>query len=196
MVTENKNWVKILNSYDKIGKKILPDGTILIGMAPHIASEAWLHSFYPPLTDQSIAVIENQLSVKLPDCYTTFLKQTNGLNIFNTTLSFYGLRKNYKRSLEDSWQPFDILTPNLIERPVGLSTDFLVIGSYDWDGSIVVLNLKSERVFLSKCDVFTPFYEWNNFSEMIEMEIERLSNIFDNNGKQIRPNDSTLPIII
>src|ERR1700744_5011257 len=109
--------LEILKGYSKLGEKLLENGTLLIGRAPHIAPQAWLHRIYSPLLEDDIVTLEKSLKIDIPISYKKFLSISNGLGVFNTTIAFYGLRNNYRRNVIDVWQPFDILTPNILERP-------------------------------------------------------------------------------
>ena len=139
------NTLSILKSYNYLGEKMLSDKTHLIGKAPHIAESAWLHSIYPALTDIQINELEKKLKTSIPNDYIDFLKITNGLNVFNTTFSLFGLRKNYKRSSDGVWQPFDILTPNNEEKPRNANENVFIVGTYDWDGSYVYIDKKTNK---------------------------------------------------
>lgn len=183
----------LLKKFDYLGEKTLGDGTHLIGKAPHIAPLAWLHTIYPPLSEEEISILEGQINNKIPKSYKDFLLLTNGLNVFNTTFSLYGLRKNYNRTTEDIWQPFDIILPNTIEKPDHATHNTFIIGSYDWDGSYLYMNTESERVFMCDREDITPLYEWESFREMLEKEVKRLVGLFDKQGRELLPDHSTLP---
>ena len=182
-----------LKEYKYLGEKHLADGTHLIGKAPHIAPLAWLHSIYPGLTEQNILELEKQLKHPIPDDYKSFLRISNGLSVFNTTLSLFGLRRNYDRSVDQVWQPFDILTSNIRERPENAKSNVFIIGSYDWDGSLLFIDSKTNKVNLCDRDDVTSLYEWPDFETMLRSEISRLITLFDKNGKELDADSSTLP---
>jgi len=183
----------ILKSYNCLGERHLEDGTLLIGHAPHIAPQAWLHCIYPPLSDKELCDLENELNESMPDSYRLFLKNTNGLNVFNTTFNLYGLRKNYKRDVVSVWQPFDILTPNRLERPGNAKRNFLFIGSYNWDGSLLYIDRNFGNVHVCNRDDSTSLFQWANFDEMLDSEIKRVVTLFDDKGKTYNEDKSTLP---
>jgi hypothetical protein len=186
---------KILNQlkqFEYLGKNILDNGTLLIAKAPHIAPYSWLHCIYSPLSSQDINLIENKIG-EIPNEYKNFLLVSNGLGVFNTTLSLYGLRRNYKRTIDDVWQPFNIITPNTLEKPSDSNDDIFIIGSYDWDGSYIYVDKKSNKTHLCNRYSVTSLFEWRSFNDMLEKEIMRLITLFDKNGKEIDENKSTLP---
>jgi hypothetical protein len=172
----------------------LDNGTLLIGKAPHIAPQAWLHTIYPPITNIQIQELELKLGNSIPKKYKTFLFNTNGLNVFNTTLNLFGYRSNYNRNVLDAKQPFNILTPNINERPKNADENYFFIGFYDWDGSLIYIDSSTNKVHLSKRDNAKSLYQWNNFQEMIENEIERLIALHEKDGKEKNQEHSTLPI--
>jgi hypothetical protein len=183
-----------LRKYEYLGTQKLNDGTELIGRAPHIAPMAWLHTIYMPLSNEEIMELESRVQQRIPSSYKNFLLISNGLNVFNTTLSLYGLRRNYKRTVDDVWQPFDIILPNTVEKPSNADNNNFIIGSYDWDGSYIYIDKTSNKVFLCEREDATPLFEWENFELMLDSEIIRISKLFDNEGKEINIDESTLPI--
>ncbi|MGZ3759793.1 MAG: SMI1/KNR4 family protein [Mucilaginibacter sp.] len=186
--------LNFLNSYRLLGEKRLENGTYLIGKAPHIAPNAWLHSIYSGLNLNEIKELEKVLDKPIPDCYRSFLEKSNGLKIFNTTFCLDGLRRSFSRGFEDVWQPFDIRTPNMSERPKNAIDCFFFIGGYDWDGSLLYIDIQTQKVHLCHRDNAASLYEWNDFEAMLESEILRIINLFDSQGKEIDSRISTLPI--
>jgi hypothetical protein len=187
--------LKFLDSYRLFGEKRLENGTYLIGKAPHIAPNAWLHSIYSGLNLNEIKELENILGKLIPEGYRSFLEKSNGLKIFNTTFCLDGLRRSSSRGLDDVWQPFDIRTPNISERPKNALDYFFFIGGYDWDGSLLYIDTHTEKVHLCNRDNADSLYEWNDFERMLESEILRIINLFDSQGKEIDPRISTLPTL-
>jgi hypothetical protein len=185
----------LLKGYNYLGKKELSDGAVLIGKAPHIAPQAWLHRIYAPLTIDQIDELQKDCKRVIPLDYKKFLFATNGLGVFNTTLSLYGKRTNYIRNVENAeGQPFNIITPNTVERIKNLGDNKLIIGSYSYDGSKLYIDNVTNKVHLSDRYDATSLYEWSNFDEMLDSEIKRLITLFDNDGKKVDKNRSTLPI--
>ncbi|HET7117252.1 MAG TPA: SMI1/KNR4 family protein [Hanamia sp.] len=183
-----------LKTFQYLGEILLSDGTLLIGKAPHIAPNAWLHCIYAALSNEDINSLENNFNLQVPGDFKSFLEISNGLGIFNTTFSLYGLRRNYKRNEDDVWQPFNIVTTNTFERPFNSKSEFFFIGGYDWDGSLLYINSKTNEVHLCEREDATSIYTWVNFECMLKSEIKRLMKLFDKSGKELNPSESTLPI--
>ncbi|MES2108972.1 MAG: SMI1/KNR4 family protein [Bacteroidota bacterium] len=182
-----------LNRYKTLGEQRLEDGTLLIGRAPHIAPQAWLHSIYPPLTIDDLAGLATAINAEIPEAYRTFLQHYNGLKIFNTTFCLYGLRRNSGRSVNSVWQPFNIIITNTLERPKGATMNMFFIGGYDWDGSLIYIDNNTGEVHLCDGETVASTFKWPGFEEMLDAEISRLITLFDDGGKALDEDASTLP---
>ena len=175
-----------------LGERTLDNGTRLVGHIPHVAEEARLHLVFAPLTSQDIDYIENQLGLGIPNDLRMFYSYHNGLSLFSGSLSIDGLRRNYNRTGDDVWQPFDILVANKFESPDDLSNSCFLIGGYRQDGSRLYIDSKTSRVFRSARATSKPLNEWSSFEEMLLKETRRLDKLFDKDGKR---KDSSFPTI-
>ena len=183
----------IVERWRHLGSRTLENGTQLIGHVPHVAPEAWLHNLFAPLTKKEIGKVEKELSCSLPDVFAEFLQIYNGLDLFSSTLSIYGLRKNYNRQGDDVWQPFSISDPNLYERPKDAKPSQLFIGGYNWDGSKLYLNMETGEVIRCSKQSVRPLNHWSDFPCMLLSETERIAKLFDESGREIRPDEPTIP---
>lgn len=183
----------ILLSYQTLGIMETKNGTKLVGKAPHIAPQAWLHSIFPPLQEGQIREMEKKVGLPFPEEYCTFLSLANGLNVFNGTLSLFGQRSTFERNAEEnSQQPFDIIIPNTLERPPH-TEDYIIIGSYDWDGSLLAVHSKQGDIIM--CERYTGevLHRWDSFAAMLCNEVPRICSLFGSDGRELDPNKSTLP---
>lgn len=192
--------VKDLSSWDSNGIKKVDDGvnkgTILICKAPHIGTEAWFHEIYlPSLNEDEIKHIATSLKVDLPDDYIEFFKEFNGINIFSDELSIWGLRKSYKRTGDEVYQPYDVITHNQ-ELRAKKPGSVLVVGSYSYDNSLIAYNLADSKtkVFRYNSSKFKVLNTWQSLTELLESEVKRLSRLFDEKGVKINKNASTVPV--
>jgi len=185
--------IEKINKFGQFGIKELSNGTFLVGKAPHVAPSAWLHAVFAPLSDNQIEELQDKLGILLPDDFRYFLKRANGISIFSTSLSIYGHRDNYERNLGSVWQPFDIITPNKYERPKDATKDFFFIGGYDWDGSMLYIDLRTSKVYRCSNETSTPLNEWENLGKMLVEEVDRLIELFDSKGIEIDGNKPTTP---
>lgn len=155
--------------------------TKLIGHLPRVAPHAWLHQIFAPLERSDIKKIEEELSVKLPSSLVSFFLFANGLNVFSNSLSIYGMRKPISRS-EIAFEPFEIKTSNLIERPRDAESHHLFIGGYNWDRSQLFMDTKDGKVYRCLRNSSGKLNHWNSLFSMLSSEIDRLSSHFDENG--------------
>ncbi len=187
--------LSLLEKWESGGKLILNNGTKLICRTPHIGSQAWLHEIYHPLTNDQILNIQKKFKSKIPSDFIEYLKVANGLNVFSDTLSIWGLRTSYKRNGDETYQPYDLFFEN--EEMKGLfSNNWLMFGSYSWDGSTMAYDLdsNSNKVFLCNPDSFQKLKEWDSLLSWINSEIQRLSSLFDENGILYNKDVCTVPI--
>ncbi|AUC15800.1 hypothetical protein BTO06_11855 [Tenacibaculum sp. SZ-18] len=174
-----------LNKYEKLGIEKQSNGTELIGKAPHIAPLAYLHSIYKGLNNDEIGRLEQELKTEIPKDYKEFLKFSNGLHIFNTTLYLNGLRESYNRQKAiENRLPFALSTKNLFERPRNAKPEYFFIGGYDYgNGSLLYVNKNNNKVYRCGTKNVKPLNEWNSVNEMILTEIDRLIELHSANGE-------------
>jgi hypothetical protein len=184
-----------LFKFENLGKEVTLSGAVLIGHAPHIAPMAWLHSIYPVLTEEDIIELEAELKKPIPEAYRDFLKNySNGLALFTTTLTFYGMRKVLGRTIEASRQPFAIGTSNNYERPKNSKNSYFFIGGYDWDGSKLYIDSDTNKVYYCDRRDATPLMEWESFEAMLTSEVSRLIRLHDENGIKKDEDQHTTPV--
>src|SRR5262249_11829522 len=154
-------------------------GTWLVGHAPHIAPEAWLHVVFPGLVEDDLNKLVVRLGKPIPDEYELFLRLANGLDLYSSSISFSGLRRNYARNSLDVWQPFDILTPNLLERPADSRESHFFIGGYKYDGSQLYIDSISGQTHRCLRKSVRPLNTWRSFRDMLLAEAMRVASLFD-----------------
>ncbi len=177
--------VALLESHNHLGERVLSNGTRLIGHVPHVAPEAWLHEIFAPLGADDVARLEDALGIEMPGCFTEFLKRANGLRVFSGHLYICGLRTNYVRTGEAVRQPFSILTPNLDERPARSKETYFFIGGHEPNGHQFYIDRATLRVYRCSERSAKPLQEWPSFEAMLEAEVQRLSALFDREGRSV-----------
>lgn len=185
--------LKILEIYKDIGVRGLDNGTRLIGHVPHVAPEAWFHQVYAPMTSQEACQLELELGFEPPSIFLDFLMRANGVRVFSGHLYICGLRANFSRRGDAAWQPFSILTPNLDERPRNAKGTHFFVGGYQPDGSRLYIDLSNLRVYLCSQRSAKPLHDWPSFEVMLESEVQRLSTLFDRQGRLLNPGLPTVP---
>lgn len=185
---------ELITKFSYLGtKQTANKKALLIGHAPQIAPEAWLNCLYKPVSLKEIQLIEKSIGVSIPDSYKSFLLSfSNGLSILGDTLSLFGYRSNYSRNNEDVWQPYDIITLNLYEKPHNATLNEFLIGKYEWDASSLYIN-KEDEICYCKSDDILPLKKWNSLSDMLYEELTRLYELVSENGLFIDTDCKTTP---
>jgi len=173
---------RIVSAAEPLGIRTTAAGARLIGRAPHVAPEAYLHAVFPPLGEGDIDALEAEVGRPLPAAYRALLRAANGLSLFSGSLSVYGRRTSYARSGDAAWQPFSVVRPNTVERPRRLPGGALVVGSYRTDGSLVYVGERGEAIRCDR-DEATLLNRWPDLSTMLTQEAQRLASYFDESGR-------------
>ncbi|GEN69910.1 SMI1/KNR4 family protein [Chryseobacterium rhizosphaerae] len=186
---------ELIYKFQNLGIASSSDGAMLIGQVPHKGTEAWLNEMFPVLDKSEIESLEDELDTSIPEEYKDFLQNfSNGLILLTATLSFDGLRRHLTRDLKaNSRQPFSIITPNIYERPENALKSYFFIGGYQWDGSLLYIDKETNIVHCCAPDDATSKVQWSSFKEMLQSELKRLYLLFDDEGKEINEDVSTLP---
>src|SRR6516164_3727297 len=144
------NVLEIIDLYKHLGERVLTNGTRLVAPMPQIAPEAWLHAVYGPLSSSGVQRIEKELGCEVPAVFSDYLQRCNGMWLFSGAFSIYGLRSSYERTGDAAWQPFDLSTPNVEERPRGSKTSFFFVGGYSDDGSNLFIDRTDNKAYRCK----------------------------------------------
>jgi hypothetical protein len=188
-----KEAISLIEKAKKIGFKEQKDGAKLFGHVPHVAPQAWLNVVYPPATEGEILKIEKELEDQIPKPYKDFLvTEANGLSLFSSSLELYGYRRHYNRKSME-FLPFDLITPNLYERPGDASDYQFFIGSYNWDGSLVYMDKKTFKIHRCDRESVKPLNTWKALGDFLLKEVKRLSTLFDQKGMEKNSNTPTIP---
>ena len=183
-----------LKPYEKYGIITQENGTKLIGKAPHIAPMAWLHYIFKGLELSEIKITESELNTEIPKDYIKFMTFSNGLELFNGTLSLFGKRTSYNRTAEvNARQPFELGTVNIYEKPSNSNESYFYIGSYNCDGSLILIDKSNNKVHRCDKDEAKILNSWTDFSEFLKTEIIRLKSLHNENGTKKKPNENTIP---
>ncbi|MBP1167977.1 hypothetical protein JOE44_004861 [Chryseobacterium sp. PvR013] len=186
---------ELIYKFQNLGTVNSSDGAMLIGHIPFKAPEAWLNEMFPVLDNSEIDSLEDQLDTSIPEEYKTFLQKfSNGLILLAATLSLDGFRRQLTRDPKaNSRQPFSIITPNVYERPDNSKESYFFIGGYQWDGSLLYIDKDTNIVHCGSPHDATSKVQWNSFEEMLLSELKRLYTFFDDEGREIDEDVSTLP---
>jgi hypothetical protein len=178
--------VRTMSKWSPKGEKLLSNGVRLICPTPHVAPEAWLHVHYPPLASKKIEGMEKKLGVPLPNDFKDFLRRANGVQMFSYHISIWGVRKNYARTGDEAWQPYDLVDHNFdIERPDNSPEDVVYFAGADGGDSwcFFEFNGESYRVGKTGRHDFHPGSYWSDFGSWLLDEIRSLEMLTNSNGE-------------
>lgn len=138
----------------------------MIGNASHIASEAWLNSVYPCLSEQETTELETLLDTTIPPEYRYFLQNiSNGMNVLVDELCLFGKRNNYIRtSMDATRQPFNLrdalgwpmLRDSNFENLIGYTIAYITSLGLNSLGGIIAWQLSTEKTHW----LLFAFYQW------------------------------------
>ena len=164
------------------------------GHIPQLAPEAYNIYTFAPLTEERLALVEQNIGREIPYQYRTFLTHvSNGMHIFHRCLSLLGLQGEINRKL-GAQGPFDLSIPNVYERPSNADASCFFFGVYCYDGSLLYIKDDVSTVYYCARRDATPIKEWPSFSDMLIEEIQRLKSLHNADGILKSTRRSTLPI--
>lgn len=193
MKKEIKQLLNTLNAWSNGRIEHAPNGTVLVGYAKHVSEIAYLHRIFPACSELDIDVISAETGMVVPNELGAMLRICNGFDLFGGALSVYGKRTDFKRDLASTIsQPYSIVTPNTIERPAWIAAPDWIIGSYEWDGTLVVLQ-SCGRLFASPQEKQTVIHEWSSLCDFMDLKIKRLGSFFSLEGVELDGERCNLP---
>jgi hypothetical protein len=173
--------VQLLRSNAPADETTTAGGTLLLSNVSVETPMAYLHSIYPPLDRDAVQALQDELSVVIPEPYRRFLRTANGLDLFLSTVSLFGLRGAVARDMTEFDWPFSLVTPNVHERPRNLEEGALVIGSYSYDDSPIVLHHAHSSVVCTTPDGDQLRATWPDLDTFLKQEISRLADLLQGN---------------
>ncbi len=192
---ERDDLVQLLRSNAPADEETTAGGTLLLSNVSLDTPMAYLHSVYPPLDRDTIQALQDELPLVLPEPYRRFLRIANGLDLFLSSISLFGVRGAIARDMTALDWPFSLLTPNVHERPAQLEAGAFVIGSYSYDDSPIVMHAAQTSVVCTTPDGDQVRATWPDLDTFLKQEIARLANLFQGNYTQLddAPLSRTLP---
>lgn len=125
----------------------------------------------------------------VPDKYIQLLRAFNGLNLFGSFFSISGVMSvsaNNRFSIHGDLPigEGELTCFNIYDRPKQVAPKVLFIGGYYSNGSVVYLKENTETVYCCDHEGKT-LKTWPSIESWIALEVERLSNFFDEKGNYI-----------
>lgn len=179
---------RTISKWSQKGEKLLSNGVRLVCPIPHVAPEAWLHVLFPPLTKPEIEEVERNLRAPLPDDFKDFLRKTNGLHMFAYNISIWGVRKNFARSGDEAWRPFNLISHNdEADRPSGSPEGVIYFANADGGDTWCFFEFNKNGYIVGKTDRhnFRSIGNWPDFATWLLDEIESVEILFDSEGVMI-----------
>jgi hypothetical protein len=187
----------VLRTWEHLGCQQIRNRASLIGYVPHVGSRAYLHTVYRGLTNEQVASSESELGASFPVSFKQFLHVSNGSHFYVDALRIFGRRTSYARTGDEAYQPYDIIALNSVfEKPQDAHAGICRVGSYDWDGSSLYFNAQGkypDRIVRCSRESIAPLNVWEDFWSMLEAEVGRISQLFDDQGRLIEPDQPTAP---
>jgi hypothetical protein len=149
---------------------------------PWVAEFAYLHRLYPAANLVQIAHVAPLTSRQPHLDFQTLLAAHNGFELFNGSLSIYGVRAHWDRTASDViWLPYDLGSEGFLVNTM-IGKDDMVIGSIGPDVHRLVLRSDAtvDRTGREDADVLES---WPSLADMLIEETERLGQYFATDGK-------------
>lgn len=161
------------------GEQHLADGTHLIGRAPDIAPQAWMHILFEGLSQAELAVVQRSIGRTVPESLAKFLTQSNGLSLFSDALFIAGLRRGNRRNADPpEWQPFSIERLNTTERHPQAMDYHVIVGGYGGDGSLLYIDSRDGSANRCSWESIRPVQSWRGLFEMLSDEAVRIAALW------------------
>jgi hypothetical protein len=181
-----QQWRALLQAVDaaaRLGRQEPSPGTVLVGHIPHVAPLAYLHVLYRPLDRGELEELARSFSQPLPEEYLWLLGQTNGLNLFADSLAIFGVERSRSRD-PSRHQPYDVVRMNEFERLPALDPHIFLVGAHG-DGMAIYLDSRSGAA-TSRGPFEDPTIreEWPSLLDLLSDEFSRLSDSFDEQGRE------------
>ena len=160
---------------------------------PWVAPKAYLNIVFKGAPEQALRDVADKL--RIPNVICDFLKKYNGAILFGGSPALFGVRlpgQLVNRKDPYCRSPFNIESENRLHTRH--SAHFLRIGGYEFDGSDVCIDRDNERIVLFKRgETESGSYSWPNFEIWLVSEIERVGQLFSEEGRSLGDPSQTVP---
>lgn len=187
--------IACIDEWQRLGVKSDASGSRLIAHTPRDYPDAYLHAVFSARSQADW----NKYGISLPEELQQLYAECNGLMLFGTALSVFGVRSHHKRSADAAFQPFDLVDHDRELRAVthrlsdSQQDDRVFFGGYDWDGSNVYIVPNDGRVFWCRDGSAQSELTWPSIAVFLQAEYDRILGLFDDVGYPKDDNVSTAP---
>ncbi|MCM1129556.1 MAG: SMI1/KNR4 family protein [Oxalobacter formigenes] len=182
-----------VNRYAHLGAETAPNGAVCTGYVRHVPGGAWLHTAYPPLTEEGVRRMVRLIRRKLPGELHEFYLEANGLGYMLDTLILAGLPESAVRTPDAPPMPYSIEALDGQDRPGDARDDMVFFGAYDYDFSRLYMREDDSRVFYCAFDSAEPIGEWPSLYDCLRSEFGRIDSLRNRNGELFDLECSPLP---
>jgi hypothetical protein len=158
------------------------------------APKAYLHTVFKGLPEH-VLHSSNVQWLKIPIVWQNFLQIQNGANLFFNSLYLYGVlgaASVLNRTASHIEYPFGIEDQN-VEANLTVAGEWLLIGSYGFDGSQLRLSRFTSRVQVTEVSHGNVLEEWSDAEVFLTIELKRLSMLFTKSGELLTNEKYTVP---
>lgn len=179
--------------YRSVGDVVQSDGTLCVVNLKEYGPKAFLHEFYPGLGDRELRKASKEIGNRIPDELRSFYLKMNGFRCYYGAINLFGYVENEANS-ELKFRPYSLIRANESSRkPRNTIDDYLFIGSYGIDASLVYINTIDGKVYRTPRNGIVPLNSWSGFEDWIATEIPRLNQYYTADGACAMPRDAQLP---
>jgi hypothetical protein len=154
---------------------------------------AYLHTIYHSIDSAILSAVAQELD--FPSTLVAHFQRCNGAQLFVASVTCRGLhllgcREKGKPLSRDSDEP----SPTDIRQTANANRDSVVFGSYGFDGSMLMVDRRSQAVRCSYGrDLSKTRREWASIDDCLESEIQRMSQLFAPDGTCLVPCEGLIP---
>ncbi len=172
-----------LEIWKGLGQRTTQSGAEQIARVPHVAPMAWFHDVFAPITAEEQAALLQALPAYSTSALRDIHRAFNGIDLFSSNFFLYGRRANYVRSV-DNVLPWDLIGHQRRDHLPGGA--LLVGGNNALDTGANFIELADGTVIaVGEKNWDQPLFEWPNLRTCLLAELDRLSFLFDKEGRPI-----------
>ncbi|MDP3800743.1 SMI1/KNR4 family protein [Brevundimonas sp.] len=175
-------------------------GGLQVCHVPDEGALAYLHTLYPGLSEDRLALTEAAYDRQLPAEYRCFLGWANGAGFFrHLRLNGSHIRGTDREPIDRSGvgvgQTISLDYGNQFGWPAGAPYTAWVLGTASgWSGQGYLLLRQDGGVTLcSMTDATDVSASWDSFSDMLFSEFDRMAALVGDRGERLAPHEHFLP---
>ena len=160
-----------------------------------ISPVAYLHVVYHPAATPIVQSVSRRLS--FPSEVSAMYESMNGASLFAGAIKIYGcVEEAFPLDRTDplSLPPLSIVEMNRMFVPEERSQQFICIGGYSYDRSLVCIDRESDEAVCFHGDTLMQLRKsWRSLENWLAEEITRLSLLFSPEGRRLVQEKFELP---